>query len=242
MIKQNDVWKFESLIKFDNLIHGFSTRTIGNLRPSDPQYQDSLKKFTEALGLNSEQLVRMDQVHDSIVALVSENDKGSVIEKTDGLVTNETGVFLGVITADCIPFLLYDPKTKLVAAVHAGWRGLFAEIIKVAIAEMVKKGSKPEDILVVIGPSIRTCCYSVSEEFVENFREKFGDVEKFIHRRDGKIYFNLQKVAKEQLAAVGVLANNIEDADYCTFDQKDLYSCRREGKSFGEMMGIIGLV
>jgi polyphenol oxidase len=241
MIKQDNVLRFENLIKFENVIHGFSTRFFGDMRPSHHLYPQSLKKYTEALGISEQRLVRMDQVHSNAVAWVTKDDCGKEINETDGLVSTDLDIFLGVITADCIPFLLYDPKIKLVGAVHAGWRGLFSEIIKVAVSQMISQGSKPEDILVGIGPSIRSCCYSVSEEFVENFREKFGDVERFIVRRDGKIFFNLQKVAKEQLSAVGILEHNIEDADYCTFTHDDVYSCRREGKDFGEMMGIIGI-
>lgn len=242
MIKQNNIVYFENLSQFPHVIHGFSTTFFGSLRPSHPEYQESLHKFTNALDINVSQLVRMDQVHSNTVYFVSEKDRGQKIESTDGVITDTTKVFLGVITGDCIPLLFYDPTAKLVAAVHAGWRGLYSEIIKVAVSDMIAKGSDPKDVLVGIGPSIRVCCYEVSEEFVENFREKFGDVEKLIQRRNGKIFFNLQKVAKDQLASAGVLENNIEDAGYCTFDHEDVYSCRREGKDFGEMMGIIGLV
>lgn len=242
MIKQNNILYFENLSQFPLIIHGFSTTFFGSLRPSDPEYHQHLEKFTHAFGITPQQLVRMDQVHGNTVFTATEGDRGKTISKTDGLLTQDKNVFLGVVTADCLPLLFYDPKTTIVGAVHAGWRGLFAEIIKVAVSEMVTKGSKPEDIRVGIGPSIRVCCYEVSEEFVENFREKFGDVEKFINRRDGKIFFNLQRVAKEQLEAVGIVENNIEDADYCTFDQTDVYSCRREGKDFGEMMGVIGVI
>lgn len=241
MIKKDNVLKFDKLSKFDNVIHGFSTTFFGSLRPSDHEYDQHLEKFIQALTITPQQLVRMNQVHGGTVYFATERDQGTKISDTDGLLSQSTNVFLGVITGDCIPFLLFDPETNMVGAVHAGWRGLFAEIIKAAVSEMVVKGSDPKDILVGIGPSIRICCYEVSEEFVENFREKFGDVEMFIQRRDGKIFFNLQRVAKEQLEAVGIVENNIEDADYCTFDHTDVYSCRREGKDFGEMMGIIGM-
>lgn len=241
MIKKDNVLKFDNLSRFDNIIHGFSTIFFGSLRPSDPEYHQHLEKFSQALGMTTDTLVRMNQIHSNTVYCVTDNDRGQTIPKTDGLITSNTNVFLGVITADCVPLLFYDQKTQIVAAVHAGWRGLFAEIIKVAISEMVSRGSDPKDILVGLGPSIQVCCYEVSEEFVENFREKLDDIEKFVEHRDGKIFVNLQKIAKKQLAAVGVLEENIEDADYCTFDQKDLYSYRREGKNFGEIVGVIGI-
>lgn len=242
MIKQDHILRFNNLSQFPSLTHGFSTTFFGNMRYSRDEYQNAMQKFSEAVGFSPSQLVRVDQVHSNIVYFATENDRGQMIAETDGLMTKNTNVFLGIITADCLPILIFDPKRKLVAAVHAGWRGLFSEIIKVAVSDFIAKGSDPKDLVVGIGPSIRVCCYNVDEEFVERFREKFGDVEQFIERRDGKIFFNLQKVAKEQLLAVGVLENAIEDADYCTFDHTDVYSCRREGKDFGEMMGVIGLV
>ena len=241
MIKQNNILRFNNLSQFPQLLHGFSTTAFGDMNYAHDGHAKAIQRFCNALHISSNQLVRMNQVHEGTVHLAAAKDGGQVIAKTDGLIDQQKDIFLGVITADCLPLLLYDPKANIVAAAHAGWRGLYAEIIKEVISHMKEKGSNPTDILVGIGPSIRSCCYNVDEAFVNRFGEKFDDVEKFIERRDGNIYFNLQQVAKEQLVSVGVLERHIEDADYCTFDHSDVYSCRREGKDFGEMMGIIGL-
>lgn len=240
MIKQENILRFENLTQFDNLVHGFSTRFFGSLRPSHSGYQDSLKKFTHALSITPQQLVRMNQVHSNTVYVTDERDRGKTIPETDGLITADPQVFLGVITGDCIPLLMYDPQTKLVAAVHAGWRGLFSEIIKEAISQFVGKGSKPENIIVGIGPCIGVCCYNIPADRAKMYLEKFPEWKPFVVERDGKLFFNLSGVAIHQLTSVGVMSSNIEDADYCTFDHTDVYSYRREGKDFGEMMGIIG--
>jgi hypothetical protein len=242
MNKNNNILKFSNLSKFDSLIHGFSTRFFGDMRPTHPEYKDSLQKFSAALNIDPQKLVTMKQVHSNTVYWATDKNYDQAIKETDGLLTEEKDLFLGVVSADCIPLLFYDPKMQFVAAVHAGWRGLFSEIIKETVSQFVSKGSNASDIIVGMGPSIRVCCYAVSEEFVENFREKFEAVEKFIVRKDGKIFIDLQKVAKEQLQSLGVLDQNVEDADYCTFDHSDVYSYRREGENFGEMIGIIGIL
>src|SRR5205814_1712150 len=108
-------------------------------------------------------------------------------------------IFLGVITADCIPLLFYDPQKEYVAAVHAGWRGLFKEIIKEAVTGLIAKGSDPKDIVVGIGPCIRSCCYSIPKERADQFITKFSDWKEFIVEREGKLFFNLAGVANHQL-------------------------------------------
>ena len=241
MTIQDNILRFENLAKFDNLVHGFSTKFFGSMLPSQDTDKKSFKHFSEALGIDPQEIVRMDQVHEKTVYFAREKDRGTTIAETDGLITNEDKVFLSAITADCIPLLFYDPKTKSVGVVHAGWRGLFAEIIQEEISNFIAQGSDVKNILVGVGPSIRVCCYEVSEKFIKDFGEKFGNVEDFVERRNGKIFFNLQKVAKQQLLALEIAENNIEDADYCTFDHADVYSCRKEGPGFGEIMGVIGL-
>jgi YfiH family protein len=240
MIKQDHILRFSNLSKFDTLIHGFSTKFFGSMLPSQDTERKSFKKFSDALLVDSEKVVRMDQVHADTVYFATEKDRGITISKTDGLITNVDQVFLGVITADCLPLLFYDPKTKSVGAVHAGWRGLFSEIIKEEVSTFIAQGSDPKDILVGIGPSIRVCCYEVSEKFVQDFGAKFKNVEEFVEPRKEKIFFDLQKVAKRQLLALEIVENNVEDANYCSYEHEDVHSCRKEGGGFGEMMGIIG--
>src|SRR5258706_13654217 len=119
MIKQNNILRFHNLSQFDSLIHGFSTRFFGDMRPSHHLYPESISKFTRALGISEQQLVRMDQVHGNRVVSVSDKECGTTIPETDGMISGEKEVFLGVITADCVPLLFYDPQKKITAAVHA---------------------------------------------------------------------------------------------------------------------------
>jgi polyphenol oxidase len=241
MNTQNHILRFENLSRFDSLVHGFSTRFFGDMRPSHPDYQKSQEQFAKALAIVPQKIVRMGQVHKNTVTLVSKKDCGQFVSETDGLFTNEKNVFLGVITADCLPIFFYDPTTQYIAAVHAGWRGLAAEIIKEAVIRLKEKGINPQGLIVGIGPHICVNCYDIANSHSEELLGRFPDWKEFIREKDGKVFLNLAGVAKHQLQQAGVLQNNIEDADYCTFEHEDMYSCRREGKgNFGEIMGIIG--
>lgn len=240
MIKRDDILYFETFLPFPELVHGFSTNFLGDMRYTHDESKQSIQQFSEALGISSNSLVTMDQVHGNTVAEVTDTDWGFLIPETDGLLTTLLNVFLGVITADCLPLFFYDPQQRISAAVHAGWRGLYAEIIPVVVDKMREKGSNPEDILVGIGPSIRVCCYEVDRKFIDKFYKKFEIVERVIEIRGGKFFFDLQQVAKHQLQESGILLENIEDGNYCTSDHEDVYSARRDGKNHGEIMGIIG--
>lgn len=241
MIKKNNILTFENLSHVEGLVHGFSTRAFGSMRPSDNGYETHLKLFLEALGIPRQSLVRMHQVHSNTVTWVNTSDLGKKKEQTDGLLTEQKNVFLGVITGDCIPLLLYDKEKHFIGAVHAGWRGVYNEIVTETIRAMIIKGSNPEDILVGIGPSIRVCCYEFGKGDAQKFVTKFPQWHDVVVEKKGKTYLDTQVLVKHQLHELGVLPENIEDAEHCTFDKNDdVYSYRKEGKGFGEFIGIIG--
>jgi polyphenol oxidase len=240
MIKKNGILYFETFSQFSEVVHGFSTREFGNMRAMG--MPESLEKFSTSLEIDPQNVVRMNQVHSSNVAWVTKA-VALGIDDTDGILTSEKELFLSVITADCVPVLLYDPKKKHVGAVHAGWRGVYKEVVKKAVAEMIEKGSDPADILVGLGPCIRSCCYDIAQEHADMFASKFPEMNDCLAERDGKIFLNLPMLVQYQLQLEGIPVTNMEDAEICTFDSpEDLYSCRREGESFGEFVGMIGRV
>lgn len=241
MKMSNHIITFQHFSQIEGLVHGFSTQFFGSMRPRHEEYKASLKNFSNALGIFSEQVITMGQLHTNHVALVSESNSGQVIPETDGLITKEKEIFLGVVTADCVPLLLFDPHTKQVGAIHAGWRGLFSEIIKEAVSQMVKNGSRAQSLLVGIGPCIRPCHYTIGRDRVDELLGKFPHWKEFIIQRDEQYFLDLPSIAMYQLRSMGVLSEHIEDADYCTVDHPDVYSRRRDGSDFKEIMGIIGL-
>lgn len=236
MIKRDGILYFEKFLQFPQLVHGFSTRSFGNMRPTG--LHETLEKFTHALKI--EKVVRMNQIHSSNVVWVTDKSL-LLVDKVDGMLTSLQNTFLSAVTADCVPVLLYDKEENYVGIVHAGWRGVYKEILKEAIGEMIAKGTNPQDIIVGIGPCIRSCCYNIAQEHAETFRSKFPQWDDCLIQRDSKIFLDLPLLVKYQLRSLGILDTTIEDAEICTYDNLDLYSCRREGEGFGEFVGIIGL-
>jgi YfiH family protein len=211
------------------------------MRPSQPESQTNITDFLKTLSITPDKTVRMHQVHSNTVAWVDSKDAGNVKENTDGLLTQEKNLFLCVVTADCIPLLFFDKKKEYSGVAHAGWKGIYSEIIKMLTRQMKSLGSNPSDIIVGIGPCIRSCCYAISEERAEQFKKKFAPETGFLKQQDEKIFLDLPYLAKRQLDAAGIPEHNIEDTLLCTADDtKKCYSYRKEGSNFGEFMGIIG--
>lgn len=181
-----------------------------------------------------ENIITAEQIHGNKVAIIK-NGKTRLIKGYDGMVTDKPLLLFGVRTADCLPIFFFDPKKKVIAAIHAGWKGLYEGIIKSGICEMKKLGCNSADIKVAIGPHIKVCCYNVSNERMQKFENLFGD------QRSKSLYLNLSKVALFQLESLGVAASAIEISDICTNCNDQFWSFRREGKKAGRMINVIGI-
>lgn len=187
----------------------------------------------------------------------------------DALLTDEPGILLSVRSADCVPVLLVDPRKRAVAALHAGWRGALERVAERTLREMRRElGSRPPDILAVIGPSIRACCYEVGEEVHDAFLSRFVVGERFFRKPTQpsaiagrhplglltaeppghgtwdapRVHLDLAAVARAQLEGAGVPPANIEVAEFCTACRTDLFfSYRKEGSRTGRMMAVVGI-
>ncbi|MGC4096766.1 MAG: peptidoglycan editing factor PgeF [Nitrospira sp.] len=162
----------------------------------------------------------------------------------DALVTDQPGIMVAVRTADCVPVLLHDPKRRVVAAVHAGWRGAVAGIVPKTLALLKSRfGSRPEQIRISIGPSAGVCCYEVDKPVLDRLGQGFPDWEKVVRTsKDGKAHLDLKALLKEQALAIGTIPTSITTVNLCTMCHADLFfSYRREGKVNGTMISAIGL-
>jgi YfiH family protein len=153
----------------------------------------------------------------------------------DGLVTRTPRVFLCVTVADCVPVLLYDPMSRTVAAVHAGWRGTAEGIVTAAVSLLQSDFSaRPADILAYLGPSAGKCCYRLGEEVARLFDPVFID------RSGDQPTLDLRAANIAQLDAAGV--RQIEVNPSCTISEEALFhSFRRDRERSGRMMAVIGL-
>jgi YfiH family protein len=213
--------------------HGFTTRAWGNLgfgnEPGDPEVIANRKKLFESENLTDRKLIQPRQVHS--IRSVSAPDFIPGME-ADAVYCDAPGYLLSVLTADCLPLLVYHPE-GFAAAIHAGWRGLYDAIIPETLRQL------PEGSKVVIGPSIGPCCYEVSHEMANNFANKFGEA--VVQRNESdKPHLDLQTIAILQLETSNV--DELEVSHLCTSCHPELFfSYRRDGSS-GRMMSFIGLV
>jgi YfiH family protein len=140
------------------------------------------RRFLSAVGDGRRlELVTVRQFHSGMVRLVESGGgslstaEGKAVLRGDGLMTREKGVLLGVQTADCVPVLIADTRTRAVAAFHAGWRGTLARIVELGVGRMrMEFGSRPKDLVAAIGPSIGPCCFAVGEEVQHEFESQFS--------------------------------------------------------------------
>ncbi len=219
--------------------HGFSTRLGGvsqgvcqsmNLsftRGDDPEaVQENYRRIGKAIGFTPEMVVCSNQIHETTIGKVGKNDCGNGVitpqkfKGMDGMITNEPGVTLATFFADCVPLYLVDPVKKAIGLSHSGWRGTVGKIGTLTVKAMEREyGSRPEDILAVIGPSICQSCYEVSEDVAEVFKTVYEESlwEKLLlDKGNGKYQLNLWEACKENFLEGGILPEHITMPEICT--------------------------
>jgi YfiH family protein len=207
-------------------------------------YAENRKRLADVLKISPDQLVFPRQTHTNCVAELSEIPE-TEINETDALVTNRPGICLCVQTADCVPILLFDPEEKVVAAIHAGWRGTVKKIAETAVLKMKKNyGTSPENLLALVGPSIGPGIYEVGDEVVTGAQKNIPHAAKSLHMNsNGKFHFNLWEANRQILLQSGLKNKNIEIAGECSFTKAEKYfSARRDGVDTGRMVSGIMLL
>jgi len=201
-------------------------------------------------GIPLEDFILMKQIHSGNVQVVTREDRGKglnsyedAIDDVDAMVTNEEGICLAVQVADCVPIFLFDHKQKVIAAIHAGWRGTMKKIAQNTVDMMKKEyGSRSKNILAGIGPAIGPCCYEITnQEPLDNWKKMYSDYtgNPFEHR-DGKMFLDLWKANKIQLVQAGIESKNIETMRVCTgCNTNKFYSYKKEGKTGRFTAGIM---
>lgn len=240
------VFKFESFRKYKGIAHFITTKEgwvsgdKSRFTGDDAlDYAEFRKELAASCELDSGRFVFPRQTHSDHVAVVSSGNNHT-IANTDALITNEPGLFVCVQTADCVPILLYDPQKRVVAAVHAGWRGTVSKIAMKTIRQMTEKfDCQPSDIVAGIGPSIHMHAYEVGPEVVEAVAANFSNSSALLKPslKNGHAYFDLWEANKTVLEEAGIPEENIEVMGLCSFEHPDLfYSARRDGADTGRMV------
>jgi YfiH family protein len=247
------IFKFESFKQYKEIAH-FVTTKEGWVSGEAPRFtgdeEGIYKSFRKELATSCEwdakRFVFPRQTHSDYVAIVTSENMQPAIADTDALITNEPGLFICVQTADCVPILLFDPKKKVVAAVHAGWRGTVAKIAALTVTKMTDSfGCNPQDIQAGIGPSIHMHAYEVGPEVIQAVRDNFNNTGALLKPslNEGKAFLDLWEANKTILLEAGLMEENIEVMGLCSFEQHELfYSARRDGIHTGRMVSGIRLV
>ena len=192
-------------------------------------------------------LLSVKQVHGTNALVVdrplTESDQFS--GGWDALVTDQPGVTVAVRTADCVPVLVHDPRRRIVAAIHAGWRGAVAGIVSKTFTLMANRfGSMRTDLRVSIGPSAGPCCYEVDDPVLDQLRMGLPDWGSVVHDYRGHTArLDLKGVIRRQVEGEGVPVRSVSSVNLCTICHDQLfYSYRREGRVNGTMVSGITLL
>ena len=244
------------LLKQKKIRHGFFDRSGGKstgiykslncgLGSNDKKNRvnENLNIVKRKLNIKSKNIFLLNQVHSNKIIFINKNNKFSKKKiKADAVITDQEKFPIAVLTADCVPILLYDNKKNMIAAIHAGWKGAFKNIVNKVISFMLKKGCKRNDIIAAIGPCIGKANYNVRENFKKKFLKKEKMNKKFFRNRNNIIYFDLPNYVKTQLKLNKI--TNIDMKNIDTFNKKNnFFSARRALKlkhdDYGRNISII---
>lgn len=208
------------LKKLPGVLHGFGTR--GEPRPPN--------------------VVTVQQVHGKNI-LEAEKVPKKEPEGFDVVMTDRPGVGVAIKTADCLPILMVEPSARLVAAVHAGWKGTLIRVVEKAVERIVESGGERRNLLVALGPNIAGPCFEVEEDVKKAFEREFLDWPILKQKSERKWLLDVSETNRLQLIELGVKSPQIDRIDLCTHCRSDLfYSYRRDGEKAGRMINFIQLI
>ena len=189
--------------------------------------KENLKIVKNKICKNSKDIFLTYQAHSKKFFFINKYHKlRKKMIKADAIITDQKLIPIGVVTADCVPILIYENKKNMIAAVHAGWKGAFKGIIKNVINFMLKKGCRRKNIIAAIGPCIQQNNYNVGQSFKKKFLKKYKKSKIFFKKKKNTIYFNLPNFVKSQLESLKI--GNIDTIKIDTFNTKNnFFSARR---------------
>lgn len=269
--------EFSPLSDIPFIIHGFSTRLGGvskgmfssmNLGSGSSPYKDKSEHIKEnfmriatSIGVEPDSLVISDQVHKTNIKVVGEDDRGKGFifpkdyKEIDGLITDKTNVTLVTKYADCVPLFFVDPINKSIGLSHSGWKGTVGRIGEITVREMGKAyGSKAEDIIALIGPSICMDCYEVGEDVAGEFRSAFpskgqdtnwsiNNAREILKNNDrGRYQLNLWEANRRVLIEAGLLDEHVHISGVCTSCNSELlFSHRKSNGKRGSLAAFMAI-
>ena len=245
--------KSKLISKYKNISHGFFNKLGGysngiykslncgtGSKDNKNNINKNLKKICRKIKCTKTKLVLLDQTHSNKVFLIKKIPEKKPIG--DALITSKSKYALGILTADCAPVFIFDPKKNIISAIHAGWKGAYKKIIYKSIDELKKKGSNVKDLIVVVGPCISKYNYEIKKDFLSKFIKQNKKNIRFFSFNKKKIFFSLNEYIRSQLKNIGV--KNIEIINKDTYLRKNnFFSSRRSLKNkyydYGRNLSVI---
>lgn len=254
---------YNLLNKFNEIAHFCTTRQGGvsvgnyasfNLSPFSGDKPENQQRNLEILsrhaGLSVENIVIPFQTHGTEIRIIDTlfsgkdlPEKKKFLYGVDALITNNLNICIGVTTADCVPLTFYDPAKRVVAVAHAGWRGTSGRIAEKTVLAMQEGfGTQPDDLRVVIGPSISVLVYNVGKDVYDHFEAAGFPVSAIFKTENEQLYLDLPKANQWLLLNAGIPLEQIEISGVCTYtNHEDFFSARRLGIQSGRMLSGIML-
>ncbi len=279
-----EVLQAPALTRLDWLVHGFSTRPGGlselngervlNLGFTAWDLRERVianrKRFFRAIGAGQMQLVTLEQIHSDLSYHIERSHlRANTAPEGDAVFTRERGILLAIQSADCVPILLLDTQRRALAAIHSGWRGTLARIAVKTLGRMrMEFGTRPEDVVVALGPGIGRCCYEVGPDVAREFHAQFSEASQWFDgpfdalasggndpnwlpwltmRPPGhappaaRVNLDLIAANRAILLDAGVPAGQISASGLCTACHNDIFFSYRRERTTGRLMSVIGL-
>ena len=247
--------KSKKLSKFQGIQHAFFNKLGGkstgifkslNCSPgSTDKKKDVLKNLeivANKIKAKPNKIILLNQIHSNKFHYIGAYSKAVKKFEGDALITDKKNIPIAVLTADCAPILIHDDDQQMIAAIHAGWKGAYKDIVEKVVKFMVKKGCSPKNITAAIGPCISINNYQVKEDLIKKFIEKDKKNMIFFKKKKDVNYFNLNRYIYFQLKNLNIKKIDIINKD--TFNAKNNYfsarrSISRNENDYGRNISII---
>jgi len=243
--------------KFKNIKHCFFSRKGGfskgiyhslncgkGSKDDKKNVYKNLSVVSKKMNVSQKKLSLMNQTHSNKVIIISKKNISSKKFNSDAIITKLKGITLGVVTADCVPIILYDIRNKSIGCIHAGWRGAFNGIIENTMKKFRKLNSNNE-IFASVGPCIGSKSYEVDINFYKKFISKSKkNITYFVKKNNNKKLFNLRKYVNDKLVSLNA---KVDHVNHDTFkEEKSFFSYRRsqklQEKDYGRCISIISII
>ena len=249
--------KSKKLIKIKSIKHGFFNSIGGHSKniykslncgrgslDNKTNVKKNLQIVRKKISNKAKKIFLLNQIHSNKFIFIDKKYNNNNKPKADAIITDQRNLPIAVLTADCAPILIYEDKMKMIAAIHAGWKGAFKGIIAKVIKFMIKKGCKLENITAVVGPSISQKNYEIKDDFKKKFIQKDKQNYIFFKNKKNRLYFDLTNYIYTSLKTIKI--KNIDILKIDTFDIKNkFFSARRALKlkhnDYGRNISIIML-